>query len=98
MVRSSKPRRQPQIEAFTLRLTCGGDAELVDSDGAVVWSSAEDELFGAQFGDAFLEYDDVEGILDYLEELGELSELEADRCDIQEEFMTPAEYAGLLRP
>lgn len=95
MARSSRPRHPRQAEPFTLRLTQGGDAVLVWR-GEPVWSSLEDEDFEAEFGDDFLEYDDVADVLDYLEEIGELTAADADACQIEEEFLSPAEYAGLL--
>lgn len=93
MAPSSKPD-----SIFTLRLTRGGDAELLDPHQELVWSSIDDPAFELEFGDEFLEYDHVADILDYLEAQGELTRLDADLCAIHEEFMTAAEYAGLLQP
>ena len=99
MARSSRPRRPyAPASGFCLYLRQGGEAELlVQATGEVVWSSDEDEDFQLEFGDEFLVYEDVADILDYLEDTGRLSRTDADNCQIVEEFMTPEEYAGLLR-
>jgi hypothetical protein len=45
----------------------------------------------------FLEQADVADILDYLEEVGELTARDADRCEIREEFIEAADLAGMMR-
>jgi hypothetical protein len=98
MARSSKPRAPYSPPArFELILTRGGGADLIDrKTGELVWSSREDPDFEAEFPD-FLEYDDTADILDYLEDIGELTSEDADQCHIGEEFLTAADFAGLLR-
>lgn len=82
---------------FLLTLTAGGGAELEDlSEGETVWTSQDDEDFREEFPD-FLQYDDVADILDYLEEIGELTGREADRCEIREESLRGERLAGLMR-
>lgn len=95
MVRSSKPKRP--VRPFRLVLTRGGGAELidVDDDEEIVWSSDDDEDFAEEF-DSFLTQDDVHDILDYLESAGELSKHEADQCDVQEEYYSAADMAGMF--
>lgn len=96
MVRSSKLRRP--VRPFRLLLTRGGGAQLIDvEDGEeVVWSSDEDEDFAEEF-EQFLNQDDVWEILDYLEEVGELTKHEADQCDVQEEYYSPGDLVGMFR-
>lgn len=97
MVRSSKPRRP--VRQFRLVLTRGGGAELldVDDDEDLVWSSDDDEDFAEEF-DSFLTRADISDILDYLEEVGELSRHEADVCDVEEEYYEgPSELTGMFR-
>jgi hypothetical protein len=78
-------------------LTRGGGAELEDPfDGDVVWQSAEDPDFKAEFPD-FLTKEDVYDILDFLVEVGELTAREADQAEIREEFLTPADLTGFIR-
>ncbi len=99
MARSSKPRRRyaPAPAPFQLTLTRGGGAELTDLEtDETVWSSVDDADFMAEFPD-FLHRDDVADILDYLEEVGEMTGREADRCDVREEFIEAADLAGLMR-
>ncbi len=95
MVRSSKPRRP--VRPFRLVLTRGGGAELIDvlDDEAIAWSSDNDEDFAEEFDD-FLTTDDVDEILDYLEEVGELTRLEADQCEVEEEYFEPSDLAGMF--
>lgn len=100
MARSSKPRRpyESQAAEFELILTQGGGAELVElgeEDDDVVWTSVEDVDFREEFPD-FLTPADVHDILDYLEEIGELTTREADRCNVSEEFLDPSQLTGLL--
>jgi hypothetical protein len=78
-------------------LTRGGGAELldVDDDESVVWSSDDDPDFAEEFQD-FLTQDDVPDILDYLEEIGELSQHEADQCDVQEEYYSASDLVGVF--
>ena len=96
MVRSSKPRRP--VTPFRLVLTRGGGAELIDvlDKEAVTWSSDDDEEFAEEF-EEFLTKDDIPDILDYLEEVGELTKHEADQCDIEEEYFEPSDLVGMLR-
>lgn len=99
MPRSDQPRRRyrPARAAFQLTLTRGGGAELTDNEtGEVVWDSVEDEDFREEFPD-FLVPRDFADILDYLEECGELTPREADRCDTREEYIDAADLAGMLR-
>lgn len=88
MVPSSRPKRQ--VAQFKLVLTRGGGAELygADDDDDLVWSADDDEDFREEF-EGFLETEDVADILNYLEEVGELSKHEADQCQIEEEFYEP---------
>lgn len=78
-------------------LTRGGGAELIDvlDDEAIAWSSDNDEDFAEEFDD-FLTTDDVDEILDYLEEVGELTRLEADQCEVEEEYFEPSDLAGMF--
>ncbi len=99
MARSSKPRRRYRQEraAFQLTLTRGGGAELTDHEtGETVWASTDDADFMEEFPD-FLNQDDLADILDYLEETGELTARDADRCDVREEFIEAADLAGMMR-
>jgi TusA-related sulfurtransferase len=99
LARSSKPRRRyrPERAAFQLTLTRGGGAELTDNEtGDTVWASTDDPDFMEEFPD-FLHQDDLADILDYLEEVGELTPRDADRCDIREEFIEAADLAGMVR-
>ena len=100
MARSSRPRRpyQPPPEpGFELVLTRGGGAELIDTeDDTVVWSSVDDEDFLEEFPD-FLHLSDVMDILDYLVEVGELTEREADAAEVSEEFLEASDVAGMWR-
>jgi TusA-related sulfurtransferase len=99
LARSSKPRRRyrPERAAFQLTLTRGGGAELTDNEtGEVVWASADDADFTDEFP-PFLKQADLADILDYLEEVGELTARDADRCDIREEFIEAADLAGMIR-
>lgn len=99
MARSSKPKRRyrPERPAFQLTLTRGGGAELTDHEtGETVWASTDDADFMEEFPD-FLQQEDLADILDYLEETGELSARDADRCDVREEFIEAADLAGMIR-
>jgi hypothetical protein len=79
-----------------LQLTVGGDAELIDpTDGEIVWQSREDPDFKEEFG-GFLTRADLYDILNFLEEVGELSAREADRCECVEQFLTPADMVGFI--
>lgn len=91
-------RKQPRRACpFRLILTQGGGAQLFDLEAQeLVWTSTDDPDFMEEFPD-FLTVGDVADVLDYLEEVGELSTLEADQCDIREEFMDAAAAAGLAR-
>lgn len=102
MARSSKPRKpyvpaEPADAEFQLTLTRGGGAELTDNEtGETVWQSTEDEDFVEEFPD-FLNQSDLSDILDYLEEVGEMTAREADRCEVVEESIDAADLAGMLR-
>jgi TusA-related sulfurtransferase len=99
MARSSKPRARyaPARPEHQLTLTAGGGAELIDLEtGETVWVSNDDDDFLEEFPD-FLKREDLADILDYLEEVGELTHREADRCDIQEETIDAADLAGMVR-
>lgn len=77
-------------------LNRGGGAELIDTDTEeTVWASDEDEEFLEEFPH-FLEQSDVFDILNYLEEIGEMSRGEADRCEVKEEFYRPSDVAGMF--
>jgi hypothetical protein len=99
MARSSKPKRRyaPARAEFQLTLTRGGGAELVDLENdELAWASNDDEEFLEEFPH-FLKVADVADILDYLEEVGELTSREADRCDVREEFIDAQDLAGMMR-
>lgn len=91
-------RRNRQIRApYVLQLTVGGDAELIaPEDGETVWCSREDEDFLEEFP-GFLTKADLYDILDFLEEVGELTRREADQCECVEQFLTPADLTGFIR-
>lgn len=87
----------PECAQFQLTLTRGGGAELTDLEtDETVWASVDDPDFMEEFPD-FLHQSDVADILDYLEEVGEMTAREADRCDVREEFIEAADLAGLMR-
>lgn len=98
MARSSKPRRpRDRARPYRLTLTRGGGAELLDlEEDETVWTSDEDDDFREEFPD-FLHYDDVMDILEYLEDIQQLTELEADHCQIEEQFIDAADLAGMVR-
>lgn len=86
-----------------LVLTVGGGAHLEelegdgdDEQGELVWSSDDDAEFQEEF-DHFLTQEDVFDILDYLEEVGELTRHEADQCDVVEEFYDQSDMVGVFR-
>lgn len=91
--------RKLVLPALRLYLTPGGSAELVapelledesDSDAdAIVWDSREDADFLAQFGNRFLGPADVGEILEFLVSVEEITQAEADGCEIIEEFANP---------
>jgi len=97
VARSSRPRRPAQPpQPFLLKLTAGGDAELVDPlDGQTVWHSRTDEDFREEFSE-FLTPNDLFDILDFLVEVGELTAREADQCECVEQFLTPADLTGFI--
>jgi hypothetical protein len=97
MARSSKPRHpyRPSVQLFELVLTQGGGAELIDESGEMWWVGNDDPEFTAEFSH-FLMAADVADILDYLVEVGELNEAEADACLISEEFLEGAQRAGFV--
>ena len=91
MARSSKPK--PRYE---LVLTAGGGADLVHvATGRCTWSANTDPEFRAHHP-GFLEYDDTSAILDWLEDIGELSTFDADHCAISEESLEETYLAGLF--
>jgi hypothetical protein len=99
LARSSKPKRRyrPARAEFQLTLTRGGGADLTDLEwGETVWASTDDADFMEEFPD-FLRQEDLADILDYLEEVGELTARDADRCQIREEFIEAADLAGMMR-
>jgi hypothetical protein len=78
-----------------LVLRAHGTAELVDSDGTVLWVSDSDDQFKEEFTDEFLTEDDIEEILDYLIDNGVLIEMEynalnSDRWDVKVETLNQA--------
>jgi hypothetical protein len=78
-------------------LTRGGGAELYDVETEELeWSSDDDEEFAEEFED-FLAHEDVADILDYLVEIECLTDLEADHCEILEEYYTQADLSGEFR-
>lgn len=78
-------------------LTRGGGADLIHiRTGELTWCSVGDRNFLEEFPH-FLEYADTGAILDYLEQVGELTKTEADTCEIGEEFLTAADLAGMIR-
>lgn len=84
-------RRAPQTEApFALTLLSNGGAELT-RNGVQCWASDSDDEFAEQFGDEFLDENDVEGILEYLVEADQLTDDEADSADL---FIETAEPVG----
>lgn len=72
------------MSKFTLTLTAGGGAELLE-DEDVVWCSADDESFRDEFPDELLTESDVENILDYLVDEDFLTEDEANTVEVEEE-------------
>jgi len=98
MARSSKPRRaRSRATPYRLVLTRGGTAELYDPADDLVWASSEDQDFMADYPD-FLEQEDLEDILEFLVDVGELTDTEADQADVEEEFLTPADLTGSIPP
>lgn len=96
MARSSKPSRLPAAR-YELVLTAGGGAELLEiATGRLTWSANEDAEFRADYP-GFLGYDDTADILDYLEAVGELSQFDADHCEIAEESLEGSLLDGMLR-
>jgi hypothetical protein len=97
MARSSKPRRsysdRPRSKPFQLLLTRGGQAELIDPQGEIVWASSDDPDFLEDYPD-FLTQGDLEDILQFLVDVGELTDDEADAVDPQEEFLEPSDLRG----
>lgn len=72
------------MSAFTLTLTAGGGAELVERD-EVIWVSVDDESFRDEFPDEFLGEEDVDEILEYLVSEDYLTEDEANECEVEME-------------
>lgn len=95
MVRSSRlKRRRPP--PYHLELTRGGGARLTDPyDGEIAWQSQDDLDFQAEFED-FLTTEDLYDLLDYLVDVGELTEAEADACVCTEEFLTAEDLTGFI--
>lgn len=72
--------------AHQLLLRANGTAELLDDRGDQVWASDSDEDFQDEWaGSMFLNESDVADILEYLIVHGELTERQADLCEIEEE-------------
>lgn len=61
-----------------------GQAELVDGNDDVLWSSDSDPDFKDEVSQEFLTEEDVDDILDYLAESGELSDAEVARFENSE--------------
>lgn len=76
--------REPE---FTLTLTAGGGAELVEDD-EVIWVSVDDESFRDEFPDEMLGKADVPQILEYLVSEDYLTDDEADNVAIEIETAT----------
>lgn len=97
MARSSKPRRPYRNKSrFHLVLTRGGGAELLEpSTEHLIWSSDDDDQFLERF-EHFLNQSDLEDILDYLVEIGELTEGEADQCECSEDYFGPSDITGVF--
>lgn len=75
--------------AHKLLLRANGTAELLDDRGDQLWASDSDEDFQDEWaGSMFLNESDVTDILDYLVSHGELTERQADQCEIEEEAFT----------
>lgn len=62
-----------------------GGAELVDGNGDVIWASSSDDDFKEANSQEFLREDDVDDILEYLEEHGQLTADDVERFN-EEEF------------
>lgn len=75
------------MNQYTLTLTAGGGAELVE-DQDVIWTSQDDEDFRDEFPDEMLDEDDVDKILEYLVDEDFLTEAEAATCEVEEESAT----------
>lgn|SRR5487761_116831 len=72
----------------TLLLRENGTAELLDGAGEQRWASDSDEDFLEQWsGTTFLQESDIPELLNYLIDVGELTEREADRCLIEEDSL-----------
>lgn len=70
-----------------------GSAELLDGDDNTLWSSDEDPEFRETISQEFLTEDDVDDILAYLEDSGnitpaECARFESDEWDVTEESLT----------
>ena len=83
----SHARQAPQREpALTLTLLAGGGAE-VTRDGVQVWASDTDDEFADEFGEEFLDENDFDGVLTYLEDQGIVSKDQADNMECVVESM-----------
>jgi hypothetical protein len=72
---------------FTLVFLTGGQAQLEDADGKVLWHSDDDAEFREVVPDEFLGEEDAERVLKYLIEADELTEEEAEDCEIEVESL-----------
>lgn len=72
--------------AKTLLLRANGTAELLDAHENQLWASDSDEDFQDEWaGTMFLNESDVEALLEYLVEHGQLTDREAQELEIEEE-------------
>ncbi len=78
--------------ACTLVLRENGTAELLGANGVTLWASDSDEDFADTWaGTMFLNESDVEELLEYLVEAGQLTEYQADHCEIVEDSLEGAD-------
>ena len=83
------------MSVLVLAFLKGGQVAL-EEDGEQVWSSDADDDFLEEFGDAFLDPDDAEEIIEYLVDSGEIEEEEAEEMEIESDSLTP-EQATVIR-
>jgi hypothetical protein len=75
-------------ERYELLLNAEGGAELLSSRGSTLWASDSDEEFQEAFADReILDENDIDDVLEYLVDAGELTEREADDCTIEVESL-----------
>jgi len=79
----------------SLYLTVGGGADL-EEDDELVWCSDDDPDFATRFPE-FLQPSDCSMLLEYLVEVGELTNPEADRVQIFELSLTAQDLHGFMR-